>query len=70
MTQTRKMLTIPLDTFIQRIAWYIANDRPDEAEALRRLASECNPVYRVDETAVAAQVKELRQRRQTPPKLD
>ncbi len=65
-----KELTIPLDNFIYRIAWYVFNDNPDAAEAFRQLAAYCSPVKRVDEAAVSAKVEELRARRDGEHSLD
>ncbi len=63
MPSAPKELTIPLDNFIYRIAWYVFNENPEAAEALRQLAADCRPAYRVDEAAVSAKVEELRARR-------
>jgi hypothetical protein len=69
-TRSPKELVIPLDNFIYRIAWYVFTDNPDAAEALRQLAADCRPVYRVDEAAVSAKVEELRARRDGEHSLD
>src|SRR4051812_31331944 len=57
MMPTRKVLTGsplgPLDNFIFRLAWFELNGMAREAEALRTLAADFRPPYRVNETLIA-----------------
>ena len=51
-TQHPTMITIPIDNFIYRVAWYELRGKKCEADALRLMAADAQPVYRVDENAV------------------
>jgi hypothetical protein len=59
----RTALTIPLDIFIHRIAWFEVNEMHVEAKALRILAEDFVPPYYVDEVLVQAKIAELRRYR-------
>jgi hypothetical protein len=53
-------LFIPLTNFLYRIAWFELQGQKREADALRQLAADFQPAYRVDETLVEAMIAHLR----------
>lgn len=67
MARQRKELTITVEAFVKRSAWLEWQGRRVEANALRDRAAWFNPIYRVDEQAVQAQIEELQRHTAKPP---